>query len=369
MGTTTFVWDPVFDCVSHELDENNDVKAVYHNEPQQYGGVLSQRRGTTSHYHHHDALGSTRILTDSSGNVTDTYLNDAWGNSIASTGTTVNPFKWVGKHGYYTDDGTGQVYVRARMYQPTTARWRSVDPQEIPEEFNHFSYAGNAPLLFFDPTGLIRISAIGWEGKAPNALKCGDTATSYWSFALTPNQLEKCRSGVIVQHVVSYCEISDCNDNCDCPKWSLSVPLRSPDLQMWEVWFVKDGRVIPAPDKPTGKEVAAVDQSSISLVENTCGYRWRIGTIEYICSHEIDYKVFEAWKSGFTYRSPSQRDSCNMTSGGILSTDARPSWWKTSVSVGHRALGGTWECCKEPCCRRENLGVFSFPASDSGVVQ
>jgi|GEM_PF-2496911 len=126
MGTTTFVWDPVFDCVSHELDENNDVKAVYNNEPQQYGGVLSQRRGTTSHYHHHDALGSTRFLTDSSGTVTDTYLHDAWGNSVATTGTTVNPFKWVGKYGYYTDNSTGLVYVRARTYQPTVARWASI---------------------------------------------------------------------------------------------------------------------------------------------------------------------------------------------------------------------------------------------------
>ncbi len=131
MGTTTFVWDPVFDCVTHELDENNNVKAEYHNEPQPYGGVLSQRRGTTSHYHHHDALGSTRFLTDSAGNVTDTYLNDAWGNNVASTGTTVNPFRWVGKYGYYTDNSTGQVYVRARMCQPTVARWASVDPLKL----------------------------------------------------------------------------------------------------------------------------------------------------------------------------------------------------------------------------------------------
>jgi hypothetical protein len=54
MGVTKYVWDPVFDCVTHELDENNNVKAEYHNEPQQFGGVLSQRRGTTTHYHHHD---------------------------------------------------------------------------------------------------------------------------------------------------------------------------------------------------------------------------------------------------------------------------------------------------------------------------
>ena len=120
---TKYVWDPVFDCVTSELDESNAVKSVYHNEPQQYGGVLSQRRGTTSHYHHHDALGSTRFLTDSSGNVTDTYLNDAWGNAVATTGSTVNPFKWVGKYGYYTDDSTGQVHVRARMYRPAVGRF------------------------------------------------------------------------------------------------------------------------------------------------------------------------------------------------------------------------------------------------------
>ena len=151
---TKYVWDPVFDCVTHELDENNVVKTEYHNEPQQYGGVLSQRRGTTSHYHHHDALGSTRFLTDSSGNVTDTYLNDAWGNSVASTGTTVNPFKWVGKYGYYTDNSTAQVYVRARMYQPTVARWVSLDPLRILGDVRRYLYSFNAPLSEVDPSGL-----------------------------------------------------------------------------------------------------------------------------------------------------------------------------------------------------------------------
>jgi len=153
MGTTTFVWDPVFDCVLMELDETDNVKAVYTNEARQYGGVLSQRRGNTSHYHHHDALGSTRFLTDSTGNVTDTYLNDAWGNSVASTGTTVNPFNWVGKHGYYTDNSTGQVYVRARMYQPTVARWSSVDPL-FPIDQTAFVYCRNHPVMKNDLLGL-----------------------------------------------------------------------------------------------------------------------------------------------------------------------------------------------------------------------
>lgn len=89
--TTNFVWNPVDDCVISELDGSGAVQAVYTNEPQQYGGDISQRRGTTTSTYHADALGTTRALTDSSGNVTDTYQYDAWGNLITSTGATVNP--------------------------------------------------------------------------------------------------------------------------------------------------------------------------------------------------------------------------------------------------------------------------------------
>ncbi|MBL8820599.1 MAG: hypothetical protein JNL58_31545 [Planctomyces sp.] len=123
MPTTTFVWDPVNDCVISELDGTGTTQAVYTNEPQQYGGVLSQRRGSTSRFLHADALGTTRLLTSTAGATTDTYLFDAWGVPVASTGTTLNPFKWVGRYGYYTDNATGLIYVRARMYAPTIARW------------------------------------------------------------------------------------------------------------------------------------------------------------------------------------------------------------------------------------------------------
>jgi RHS repeat-associated protein len=153
MRETIFVWDPVNDCVISELDGSGAVQVIYTNEPQQYGGVISQRRSTTTSSYHYDALGSTRFLTDSSGNVTDTYLNDAWGNQVASTGTTVNPFKWVGKHGYYTDDSTAQVYVRARMYQPKVARWTSVDPLGFFDGTNITLLARNMPVLVFDPSG------------------------------------------------------------------------------------------------------------------------------------------------------------------------------------------------------------------------
>ena len=175
---TKYVWDTVSDCVLSELDENNAVTAVYTNEPQQYGGVLSQRRGTTSHYHHHDALGSTRFLTDSSGNVTDTYLYDAWGNSVASAGTTVNPFKWVGKYGYYTDDSTGQVYVRARMYQTATATYFPV-PSILNSQFESKPYNSRRTGLGSFGSLLSRILSIPFldESETPKDRKKVATCT------------------------------------------------------------------------------------------------------------------------------------------------------------------------------------------------
>ncbi|MBL8818589.1 MAG: RHS repeat-associated core domain-containing protein [Planctomyces sp.] len=157
MPTTTFVWDPVNDCVISELDGTGTTQAVYTNEPQQYGGVLSQRRGSTSSFLHADALGTTRLLTSTAGATTDTYLFDAWGNPVSSTGSTVNPFRWVGRSGYYTDNATGLLYVRARMYQPTIARWVSVDPLSFHSLFlatARHRYANNRPSTHLDPSGL-----------------------------------------------------------------------------------------------------------------------------------------------------------------------------------------------------------------------
>ena len=143
---TNFVWNPVDDCVISELDGSGAVQAVYTNEPQQYGGVLSQRRGTTTSTLHADALGTTRALTDSTQTSTDTYLNDAWGNQVASTGTTVNPFRWVGRYGYYQDSSTGLVYVRARMYMPTVARWATFDKSTLLSMRSMYIYAANDPV-------------------------------------------------------------------------------------------------------------------------------------------------------------------------------------------------------------------------------
>ena len=113
MPVTNYIWDELNDTVLMETDGSGNPTAVYTNEPGQFGGLISERQGGQSKYYHYDGLGSTRQLTNSNGQVTDSYLYDAFGNTIQSTGTSVVPYHFVGRQGYYFDQELGEYYVRA----------------------------------------------------------------------------------------------------------------------------------------------------------------------------------------------------------------------------------------------------------------
>ena len=148
--TVKFVWDTSTDAYLAEFDGANTLQATYTQEPVQFGRAISQPRSSPSNWYHTDALGSIRALSNSSQVTSDTYLYDAWGNPLSSTGTTVNPFRWVGNVGYYFDSVTGLQYIRARTYQPTIARWTSVDPL-----FYMLAKAGMIGLASRDPMGFV----------------------------------------------------------------------------------------------------------------------------------------------------------------------------------------------------------------------
>ena len=152
MPTTKYIWDE--QNYVAEADATDTINVVYTNEPQQYGNLVSTRISSTSSYHHFDALGSTRQLTNSAGTVTDTMIYDAWGNVVTRTGTTGAMLLWIGELGYYTDLEIGLIYVRRRPYAPATARWTTVDPMPALDGVQLFVYAQNSPVLSFDPSGL-----------------------------------------------------------------------------------------------------------------------------------------------------------------------------------------------------------------------
>lgn len=116
--------------------------------------LISMNRSGVVSYYHFDGLGSTRLLTDVHGAVTDTYQYDAFGNQIARTGTTVNEFLFTGQQ---YDANVGFYYLRARYYQPETGRFGTHDPIEgdiyAPASLHKYVYSVNDPVNRIDPSG------------------------------------------------------------------------------------------------------------------------------------------------------------------------------------------------------------------------
>jgi RHS repeat-associated protein len=110
---------------------------------------ISQTQGGVTSYYGYDGHGDVRFLMDGTGTVTDTYDYDAWGNVVASTGSTPNVYMYQAEA---LDSETGLYYLRARYYDPLAGRFLSVDP--MADEGEHpYTYAGADPVNGHDPTG------------------------------------------------------------------------------------------------------------------------------------------------------------------------------------------------------------------------
>jgi len=137
-ATTNFIWDGL--KVRLESDAGNSTVVEYTLSEQVYGDLVSQRRGQTSSFYHFDALGSTDRLTGSDGSVTDSYVYEGFGSLKASTGSTTNRYRYVGRLGYY-GNGTDLLYLRARHYVLGLGRYLS-RPGGIR---GAYVFAGNGP--------------------------------------------------------------------------------------------------------------------------------------------------------------------------------------------------------------------------------
>ena len=100
-------------------------------------------------YFHQDGLGSTRLLTNSSGAVVGTASYDAYGNLTSRTGITTP----LGYTGAYTDSATGLIYLQNRYYDPATDQFLTVDPA-LALTGAPYAYANDDPTDATDPDGL-----------------------------------------------------------------------------------------------------------------------------------------------------------------------------------------------------------------------
>jgi RHS repeat-associated protein len=117
-------------------------------------------KGTDWHFYHFDALGSTRILTDGIGNVTDKYAYDAWGKVLTHdryTNSVEQPYQYVGRLGYYThcqDCEFALLQLGVRYYDPEKGRFTQRDLMPS-AAVSDYSYVDDSPTMATDENGLI----------------------------------------------------------------------------------------------------------------------------------------------------------------------------------------------------------------------
>jgi RHS repeat-associated protein len=133
------------DCLRRcSLDANFYVYGPSHMSVEQ----INNSTGTIQ-YLHHDQAGSTRLLTGSTGTVTGKCSYAAYG-APTCEGTTTTPLGYAGQ---YTSSDTGLIYMRARVYDPATAQFLTVDPLNKLTRAP-YTYVNDNPLTYADPLGL-----------------------------------------------------------------------------------------------------------------------------------------------------------------------------------------------------------------------
>ena len=121
--------------------------------------MIDAANGNAVYYFHFDRTGSTRALTSTAGTVTDAYAYSPYGVLAARIGTNTQPFTYVGRYGVRMETNASLYQMRARFYDPASARFISRDPLwprlTAPLSLNPYVYAANNPLIYVDPAGTL----------------------------------------------------------------------------------------------------------------------------------------------------------------------------------------------------------------------
>lgn len=105
-------------------------------------------------YYVTDPHGNVVQLTDERGIVTKTYEYDSFGNEVKPDSKDDNLFRYCGE---YFDKETGEIYLRARYYQPAVGRFLTRDTytgeDDDPLSLHLYAYCANDGINYVDPDG------------------------------------------------------------------------------------------------------------------------------------------------------------------------------------------------------------------------
>ncbi|HOM62017.1 MAG TPA: RHS repeat-associated core domain-containing protein [Anaerohalosphaeraceae bacterium] len=127
-------------------------------------------------YSYADALGSIRLLSDSAGNIKESYTYDPYGRprvmraggadgNWLTEDTAVyasshpllygNPYLFTGRR---WDSTTELYYYRMRDYSPDAGWFMQAEPAGYIDGMNLYAYCGNNPINWIDPWGLDKLN-------------------------------------------------------------------------------------------------------------------------------------------------------------------------------------------------------------------
>ena len=147
--TRVMVYDG--DNVAERLDETGTPVVRFSHGP----GIdepLAINRGGARGFYEADGLGSITSLTNAQGQIVNTYQTSVFGVETSVTEGINNPYQFTGRE---YDRDTGLYYYRARYYDPQIGRFISEDPLGFMGGPDFYPYAGNNPVTFLDPYGLL----------------------------------------------------------------------------------------------------------------------------------------------------------------------------------------------------------------------
>ncbi len=155
---TRFVVDPV---AQHDqiVEEHIGLRTVLHLVGD---GRIARTEGGQTTYLHADGLGSTRLLTTSTGVAADRYWYEAFGETESHTGTSDNAFLFAGEQ---LDPNLGFYYLRARYMDAASGRFMSMDSWDgvdtDPVTLHKYLYANASPASYTDPSGHMALASVG----------------------------------------------------------------------------------------------------------------------------------------------------------------------------------------------------------------
>ncbi len=124
--------------------------------------LISQTDSTNStNTFHYDGLGSTRSLSDDSGEQSDSYDYLAFGEVRNKSGTTDNNYLYTGEQ---FDGDLDQYYLRARYYDQNVGRFTQQDEwmgrDGEPVTLNKYLYTHADPVNGVDPSGYFTLNGV-----------------------------------------------------------------------------------------------------------------------------------------------------------------------------------------------------------------